>query len=48
VLKWRQPLSLVRRNRWRFVAAIALSLAELGLVAAVVYALVRLPFRGLR
>ena len=40
-MKWRQPLSLVRRNRWRFVAAILLSLAELALCAAVVYLLVR-------
>ncbi|MBZ5622635.1 MAG: B-box zinc finger protein [Acidobacteriia bacterium] len=29
VMKWSQPLSLVRRNRWRFVAAILVSLAEI-------------------
>jgi|HubBroStandDraft_4_1064222.scaffolds.fasta_scaffold133444_2 hypothetical protein len=29
VMKWSQPLSLVRRNRWRFVAAILISLAEI-------------------
>ena len=29
VMKWRQPISLVRRNRWRFVAAISISLAEI-------------------
>jgi len=29
-MKWSQPLSLVRRNRWRFVAAILISLAEIG------------------
>jgi hypothetical protein len=28
-MKWSQPLSLVRRNRWRFVAAILISLAEI-------------------
>jgi hypothetical protein len=28
LLKWRQPLSLVRRSRWRFVVAILLGLAE--------------------
>jgi hypothetical protein len=30
IMKWRQPLSLVRRFRWRFVAAILIGLAELG------------------
>jgi len=30
VMKWRQPLSLVRRSRWRFVGAILIGLAELG------------------
>jgi len=28
IMKWRQPLSLVRRSRWRFVAAIVLGVAE--------------------
>jgi len=28
VMKWREPLSLVRRSRWRFFAAIAVGLAE--------------------
>jgi len=46
VLKWKQPLSLVRRNRWRFIAAILISLAELVFCAAIVYFLVRGPFRG--
>jgi len=40
IAKWKQPLSLVRQRRWRFVAAIAISLVELlgwiGLVAAIV------------
>ena len=30
LLKWRQPLSLVRRTHWRFVAGILLGLAEIG------------------
>jgi hypothetical protein len=30
VLKWNKPISLVRRSRWRFVAAMAVSLAEIG------------------
>jgi hypothetical protein len=28
-MKWRAPLSLVRRNRWRFAVAIAVSLTEI-------------------
>jgi hypothetical protein len=28
-MKWSQPLSLVRRNRWRFLAAVVISLAEI-------------------
>ena len=46
VLKWRQPLSLVRRNRWRFVAAILLSVGELVFCAAVVYVLFSGQFKG--
>jgi hypothetical protein len=30
VMKWKQPLSLVRRNRWRFVVGLGLSLAQGG------------------
>jgi hypothetical protein len=30
ILKWRAPLSVVRRSRWRFVAAILIGLAETG------------------
>lgn len=30
IAKWRAPLSLVRRNRWRFVVAILIGLAEIG------------------
>ena len=29
VMKWSQPISLVRRTRWRFVAAAVISLAEI-------------------
>lgn len=29
IMKWSQPLSLVRRNRWRFLAAILISVAEI-------------------
>ena len=31
LMKWRQPLSLVRRNRWRFVVAILIGIIETGL-----------------
>jgi hypothetical protein len=31
LMKWTQPLSLVRRNRWRFVAGLAVALAQGGL-----------------
>jgi hypothetical protein len=42
VLKWRAPLSLVRRYRWRFVAAILIGLAEVsGWLLLIVYALTR-------
>jgi hypothetical protein len=40
ILKWKQPLSLVRRSRWRFVLAIVISLAEIlgwiGIITAIV------------
>jgi B-box zinc finger len=40
IVKWKQPLSLVRQSRWRFVVAILIALAELlgwvALVAAIV------------
>jgi hypothetical protein len=32
-LRWKKPLSPVRRNRWRFVVAIVVSLIEIGLMA---------------
>jgi len=42
IVKWRAPLSLVRRNRWRFVAAILIGLAEVaGWLLLIVYALTR-------
>lgn len=34
-LRWGQPLSLVRRNRWRFLAAIVISVAEIALWVSV-------------
>jgi hypothetical protein len=30
IFKWKEPLSLVRRSRWRFLAAILIGLAETG------------------
>ena len=30
VMKWRQPISLVRRNRWRFVAGLLVAVAQGG------------------
>jgi hypothetical protein len=30
LMKWRQPLSMVRRSRWRFIVAMLIGLAELG------------------
>jgi len=31
IMKWKQPLSLVRRSRWRFVAGLAVALMQGGL-----------------
>jgi hypothetical protein len=31
IMKWKQPISLVRRNRWRFGVGLALALVEGGL-----------------
>jgi hypothetical protein len=33
LMKWRQPISLVRRNRWRFVAAIFIGVIQTALWA---------------
>jgi hypothetical protein len=42
IAKWRAPLSLVRRNRWRFVAAILVGLTEVGLwIWGITYLLLR-------
>jgi hypothetical protein len=47
ILKWRAPLSLVRRNHWRFVAAILAGAAEAAAwVAVIAYFLVRRGARG--
>jgi hypothetical protein len=40
ISKWKQPLSLVRRNRWRFVAAILVSLGMLAGWCLVIAAIV--------
>lgn len=40
LMKWNQPLSLVRRNRWRLVAAIVVGLVETALWAWLVIYLV--------
>jgi hypothetical protein len=41
-MRWKRPLSLVRRSRWRFVAAIVISLADIvGIVWIIVYTLVK-------
>jgi len=39
-MRWGQPISLVRRNRWRFVAAVLISLTEIGLWSLLIYYLV--------
>jgi hypothetical protein len=42
ILKWKEPLSLVRRNHWRFVAAILAGVAETAAwVVLIAYFLVR-------
>jgi hypothetical protein len=42
ILKWKEPLSLVRRNRWRFVLAIVIGLAVTGgWIAGIGYLLLR-------
>ena len=47
IVKWRAPLSLVRRSRWRYVAAILIGLAEVaGWLLAIAYALTRARARG--
>jgi hypothetical protein len=39
VMKWSQPISLVRRARWRFVLAFVIGLAETGLwIWGIIYA----------
>ena len=48
IVKWRQPISLVRRNRWRFVAAILISLTEIGLWTLLIVYLATGGFRRSR
>jgi uncharacterized paraquat-inducible protein A len=41
-MRWKRPLSLVRRNRWRFVAAIVFSLVDVvGITWVVIYAFLK-------
>ncbi len=48
VMKWSRPLSLVRRNRWRFVAAVLISLTEICLWTVGIVYLISGRFRGSR
>lgn len=45
---WKSPSSLVPRNRWRFVVAILLVLAELGFLAFVIVIALRAPYVRVR
>jgi hypothetical protein len=46
LVKWNRPLSVVRRSRWRFVAAILVGLAEIaGWIALLVYLAARAKAR---
>src|ERR1051326_7412504 len=46
VMTWSRPLSIVRRNRWRFVAAMVISVLEIGLWTVAIVYLVSGRFRG--
>ena len=47
LLKWKKPISPVRRNRWRFVAAILISLVEIALwTLGLIYLIPRLANSG--
>jgi hypothetical protein len=44
ILKWKAPLSVVRRSRWRFAAAILLGLAQTGAwIWGILYWMARVP-----
>jgi hypothetical protein len=45
-IRWNRPISLVRRNRWRFVAAILISVTEICLWTIGIYYLVSGRFRS--
>jgi len=47
-MTWSRPLSLVRRNRWRFVAAILISLTEICMWILVIVYLASARFQGAR
>ncbi len=40
IMKWKRPISLVRRNRWRFAAGLAIALVEGGLWCWLIWYLV--------
>ena len=40
IMKWRQPISLVRRNRWRFGVGLAVALVQGGLWVLLIWYLV--------
>ena len=42
---WKAPLSIVRRSRWRFVVAIILAIAEIGIWTAIFIAMYNSPGR---
>lgn len=46
IMKWRQPISLVRRNRWRFGAGLAIALAQGGLWCWLIWYLVAKASKG--
>lgn len=46
IMKWKEPLSLVRRNRWRFVVGLATAAAEGALWVVFIWYLVARATRG--
>jgi hypothetical protein len=46
IMKWKQPISLVRRNRWRFGVGLAVALVEGGLWILGIWYLVAQARRG--
>jgi hypothetical protein len=46
IMKWKQPISLVRRSRWRFAAGLAVALVQGGLWALLIWYMVAKSRRG--